>query len=272
MVEIVGLVPLPLARSNLRRALPRLRWGRPACGLRFVNSWAELHREVSPPFDGLVVLDPSSHTLHSCSDGELNRVRETSSVRGVVVYGAFSHETTGANNNPWVADFPVLVKLGIDDHPDVLLRALAAAESSRPASDLWSSLSVSLNPACAAFLRMFFLHWPRASSVRGLCQRLRESDRSLRRHATACSLPPPCRILRSVSLLDALALWALGVKSPSRIAYLLGYSDSSSLSRGCRNLTGEPLRSFLAPGGISRLMAALRDALDHSGVGGNSIV
>lgn len=83
------------------------------------------------------------------------------------------------------------------------------------------------------------------------------SGRTLRRQAQKNGLASPYRILRVVSLLDALGLHDLGVKSVSRLAYLLGFEYPWSLSRTCRDLTGEPLADVLVTGREESTMKAI---------------
>jgi AraC-like DNA-binding protein len=254
-MEIVCLLGEARARLNLRGSLPHPRWAPHPWKLSFLNSWRDLERESSANLDSVLVVDPFRGNRGHANLEDLERVTVRRGNEAVVLY--LSRRATRIRSTASASlksRFPILLKLGQDDHPAHLLCALSAARSSARFAEVWHSMALHVPPEGNGLLRSIFVHWPRASAVADLAKRLGSSERRLRRSMRRNGLPPPSEILRAVHLLDAVSLRELGVVASSNLAALLGYSDSYSLSRSCRNLIGVDIGELLESGGTDQVV------------------
>jgi len=262
-MEVVCLLRENEVRSAIWLALPRFRWGSTICQLMFGESWEELERIAGPEFDGVFVVDPSFGGHEKGPPQQLARVKSSLGEGGLILYSRFAGQRgrrliptrVGAGGSL------ILLDRGGDDHPNSILRAIAAAASSRRFSGLLDRLGRTLAPEGASLLRALFNHWPRSRSTDELAQRVNSSSRNLRRLTEIHALPSPSRILRAVRLMDGFSLRELGVTSRSRLACLLGYCDAFSLSRSFRAFAGGELDDLLLPGEWDRTAQVLASSL-----------
>jgi AraC-like DNA-binding protein len=262
-MEIVCLLGEPTARSALRRALPKFRWGREICRVSFFGSWEELDEKVRSTFLGVAVVDPLFGNPNGGPARQLDRIRYFVEGGGIVFFShlerkrGFTHPIAHLGS----VEFPILILPREDCSPEEILCALATAYSRRDHRKLLDLWSARLTNAGFSLFRALVLHWPRVSSVEDLAQKMNTSGRHLRRISRFHGLPSPSRVLRATRVLDSRGFVELGVSSPSRLAVLLGYSDSFSLSRVWRDFLGLPLSELGKPGSWDRVMSAVDRAL-----------
>ena len=144
--------------------------------------------------------------------------------------------------------------IGVDDQGPQVRRALAAASSHGTLQDYLASVGFHLDPQAQCLLNAVFGAWPPPRDIGELVRRLGTSERTLRRRAAEAGLPRPKRIHQWLMLSQAVALHRIGVGSVAGLAFHLGLSDPSSLSRVCRGLTGRPIGDVLKETDAERII------------------
>jgi AraC-like DNA-binding protein len=169
---------------------------------------------------------------------DLERLRALLGHEGVVLYISDGIRWAPCFRGLRKLGFSALVTAGVDDGKRPLQRALGTAATSVCLRSVGEQLESRLEPAAVEF----FLRCLRTSCrVRTVCEMARAmgmSDRSLRRHSSEHTLPPPRELVRWGRLFNAFGYSALGVRSVGWLASQLNYSDASSLCRLFRSLLG----------------------------------
>jgi len=260
-VRIEVLLAEPRALDAFHLAVPPSRLDGSRARIRHCTSWEELVDRVREGAVEVAVVDPAFGMGRGSPRGSLLARLET--LRSLLGPERIVLHVSEAGAGPHVFErisrlgFPVLLRLGVDDDPDTLRRALARAGACALLQGRESELGGRFDDAAVALVVAALSVWPPPATVRELACRLHVSPRTLRARFAEAGLPPPIRVLGVTRLLEAHVLRVLGVSSCTRIALLLGYEHPGSLSRLCRTLTGQPLGSLLDGGGATPVLGAL---------------
>lgn len=227
--------------------------------LKALFSWEEfISRAGRQAFDIALVQTtfPVSRSLDPGGVRFLERAGEVSKAAILIPVLARSSQSPPSLRSLDPVRFPIVLIEGTDDHPHVILRALARASVLRRVQALPVVPPRPPDPAVRQAAVSFVAHWPPASSPEWLARRRNVSPRTLRRQCSRCGLPTPRRLFRWGRLLEAFALWEMGAGTRERIAYILGAGGASTLAHLSRDLLGRSLDEVLQPDSGDDLLRA----------------
>jgi AraC-like DNA-binding protein len=261
LVNIDTLLLSPRSTVALRLAIgidPLLKHG---CDIHPLSSWDELcDRAEDGSFD-LAFLDPGfPHGNGRPDQGilELEKIRSFSGAASLILY---SQSDTRSLLLLQRIGFPFCVLEGIDDNPRSLLRVMARARSRGLFEQQLTLDELPIKAEDRDLFLQTISGWPPVQNVADLAGRFHLSARSLRRRTRASSLPNPQRLLRWGQLVEASVLWTLGLRPMTRIASVLGFASSSSMSRLCADLTDRPAKGLFGPDGPRTIIARMKEDL-----------
>ena len=248
--------------SALRQTFAREELFRDAHPVEFLTSWAELLRVVQVRQFQVVFVQPdfpSESPAVSRSLLYLERATYLAETTTVIPYVPSSSLTATLQRALRHMAFPFLMVGGIDDDPASILRILGRVRAFHALSELGAVPTQGEGRGSLGGLLPFLLGWPPTKGVDDFARKALVSPRTLQRRLADLLGRGPQEALRWARLMEAVALWELGVRPGARISYLLGMGGSSNLGRLSRELTGRPFSRLTDPeGGLVVLMNAFK--------------
>jgi AraC-like DNA-binding protein len=146
---------------------------------------------------------------------------------------------------------------GVDDDRTSMKKVFAEAATAVILARVKERLAGYVDEVRLGFLVHLLASTIRSASVPDLARILGTTPRELRGQVGRMALPLPSRLIQVGRLCHALGFAAVGVRSTTRVAYLVGYHDTSSLCRSFRNRLGKEFGAVVAADPDSLLAEAL---------------
>jgi hypothetical protein len=253
--------------QSLQHLLGVLPAGSPAsdrADVYHVLSWDELDERAAGGLIDVAVVDPflgfESNSNYPAVLARLHRLSRVLGCGRIVLYS--QSLTRGSPDLKMISATGITHLVGVaeDDDSGTLLRMLARTAADAQLHRWQPRVEREVGPGAYRILIDAVRLWPPPLGVDDAARRLHSSVSGFRARMKRLGLPPPRRVLACLNLIEARALYALGVTFRVPLARILGYEEGSSLSRVARRLTGMPLREFLqAPEAENLVLGSLLD-------------
>lgn len=220
------------------------------------SSWDEFLDMARGPA-AILIFNPDFAEPDARTSTRLSRLLEDGTAGRIIL--SRSDDRVGSSVLAQLGDEGISVSRYDDDHHR-LLSLLVRAGTAALVGTAIEELRDVLPPATLELLTHVLLTGYTRWRVREAAASVHLGDRALGRRCHELRLPSPGTLLEWSRLFRLKVLHGLGVASPTRLAFLVGYGSSRSLYRLTLDFTDRPLQKFLTDP-TSLLAECFREAM-----------